>query len=160
MLIKLIGGQHCTIDYIDWHLVSDNNWYVMSTRNAAYAYSTQGVSIAMHRKILGLRPGDPLLVDHKDGNGLNNTRANLRITTYSLNNFNSPPRNEYKGIYLTRGKWRARIYINGTNTSLGTYDDPIEAAKAYDKAAYAYAGEFAYLNFPLEVEIAGTLDPA
>ena len=94
------------------------------------------------------------IVDHINHNGLDNRRANLRIATASQNNANSRRgmnrgRSKYKGVWWDEkaGKWRAGIKCQGKCIHLGMFDDEIEAAKAYDRAAGLYHGEFAVLNF-------------
>lgn len=109
----------------------------------------------MHRMILDAKPGQ--LIDHKDGDGLNNTRANLRIATPSNNNQNSKPQkggsSAYKGVswFKRYKKWQVIITVNGRNKSLGYFIHEIEAAKAYDEAAIREFGEFARPNFPESV---------
>ena len=106
----------------------------------------------MHRAILNAPKG--LLVDHIDGNGLNNRKSNLRLCTFAQNAHNSRPRrnssSRYKGVcwHKLKKKWTVSIYKGGKRTYLGYYDDEIEAALAYDRKAEELFGEFAYLNFP------------
>jgi len=91
------------------------------------------------------------LIDHRDNNGLNNIRLNLRIATKSTNEANSQKRGNkspYKGITWipSRNKWQAQITVNYTHKSLGYFDNPWDAAQAYNIAALAAWGEFAVLN--------------
>lgn len=95
------------------------------------------------------------MVDHIDRNGLNNTKANLRLATdqESTRNRGAHIRRknltcEYKGVSKQHQKWIARIKVDGRDTYLGSFSDPIEAARAYDNAALELFGVFAYLNFP------------
>jgi len=96
------------------------------------------------------------LVDHINGDGLDNRRANLRLATPSQNNCNKPGFNKsskYKGVSRTdlkKKQWRAVIHYNNEMIHLGRFCNEVAAAKAYDKAAKKYHGEFAYLNFPKE----------
>lgn len=96
------------------------------------------------------------LVDHINGDGLDNRRANLRPATASQNNANKKisRRNTsgYKGVawHAASGRWRAYLGVNGKQKSLGYFADPAEAGRAYDTAALAHYGEFAVLNFPKE----------
>ena len=112
----------------------------------------------MHHAILG-KPSSGLMIDHKDGNGLNNTRANLRVVTRQQNDWNrgftwnTPKKtktSKFKGVSLKEGKWRAQIFFKG-KIHLGTFNTAEEAAKIYDVAACYYFGSFARLNFPQQV---------
>lgn len=96
------------------------------------------------------------LVDHVDGNGLNNTKANLRSATGRQNSWNRGLRSDsttgYKGVRFIedRNAYSARIQVDGKRLYLGYFKNPIDAAKAYDDAARQYFGEFARPNFPVE----------
>jgi hypothetical protein len=106
----------------------------------------------MHRLIMNAKPGQQ--IDHKDGNGLNNTRDNLRIASHTLNMQNSKSRSgstsRYKGVSWNtqRGKWVAQIRYDGRTRFLGYYTYEDEAARVYDEAALIGHGESARLNFP------------
>lgn len=103
----------------------------------------------MHREILGLKKGE--IGDHKDGDGLNNQRSNLRKCTHSENLRNAKKRrgshsSHYKGVTRCRNKWRAVIKVDQKKYSLGNFTTEKEAALAYNVAATKYFGCFAYLN--------------
>ncbi len=99
--------------------------------------------------------------DHKDHNGLNNQRSNLRAATRSQNNQNSKGhvnrRSKYKGLtyHRTTQKWRAKIKMNGHSFSLGLYTEESDAAIAYDRAACELFGEFAWPNSVMFPELRG-----
>jgi hypothetical protein len=94
------------------------------------------------------------VVDHKDGNGLNNRRGNLRSCTRKQNAANrrlaTNNKSGYKGVHWskTRHKWVAQIGVDKKCINLGAFIDPWEAAQAYNTAALIEWGEFALLNTP------------
>lgn len=90
-------------------------------------------------------------VDHINNDRLDNRKINLRLVSRSQNQMNAQPRSAsgYKGVsQFDLKKWRAYIKPSGKQISLGVFLTPEEAAKAYDRAAKKYFGEYAYLNFP------------
>lgn len=110
------------------------------------------VTILLHRFILDAPDG--MNVDHIDGDGLNCTRENLRLVTHAQNILNAGPRttltSRYKGVYWNKKQrvYMSRIQVDRTCHYLGRFDDPIEAARAYDRAARQLHGQYARLNFP------------
>ena len=101
----------------------------------------------MHRVILGLHNGE--IIDHKDHNGLNNQKDNLRRCTNGQNQMNkcSVSASGFKGVYREKtGRYRASIEFNLKRYYLGIYDTPEEAAMVYNEAAKKYHREFARLN--------------
>jgi hypothetical protein len=95
-------------------------------------------------------------VDHKDGDGLNNQRANLRPATNSRNGANRlyskpNPSSPYRGVWWAKvnKKWRSAIKVDGKYIHLGLFTDEVEAALAYDDAARKFFGEFSRPNFEL-----------
>ena len=157
--IPLTKGQFAVVDAADYEFLSQWKWH--ADRDAATCYAVRSVSIgdgrqaaiSMHRVLLGL--DDPKIKgDHIDGDGLNNTRANLRIATHVENCRNQRlSRNNssgYKGVSWRKGNkaWMAYIKFNKKQICLGFYSSPESAAHAYDFAAIALCCEFARLNFP------------
>lgn len=114
---------------------------------------------SMHRIILSRILRRELVraekVDHIDGNGLNNTRENLRLASHAQNKMNMPKpskanaTSKYKGVSWSKRErcWCAFITIEGKSTYLGGTRNEEEAARLYDAAAKEHFGEFAYLNF-------------
>ncbi|MCK5611537.1 HNH endonuclease [Candidatus Pacearchaeota archaeon] len=132
-----------------WHAAKSNK-----AHNTFYAvWESKDGAVSMHRRILG-KAVKGLKSDHRDRNGLNNQRYNLRICTHAENMRNRRiqcnNKSGYKGVSWNRRekKWLAQIKFNGKTIYLGRYFCLIKAAEAYDAAAEKYYGEFARLNFP------------
>ena len=151
--ILLTQNKMTIIDTEDIPLVWPYRWYARLNRRVWYAYSSvwhRGPKFLMHRVLLD--PPKGLAVDHRDHNGLNNRRHNIRPCTTAQNNQNRPPgdRKGYKGVWpdkrYTPWTWRAEINIDRKKVCLGTFKTRIEAMKAYNEAAKKYHGEFAWLN--------------
>jgi len=152
-LIPLTKGKFAVVDPEDYPRLAKYKWSVSQSRYNFYACRcARGKKISMHRLILNAPQG--LLVDHIDGDGLNNRKANLRLCTIAQNNRNSRPyRNatsKYKGVCWEKQcrKWYAKIRPNRKTISLGLFTNQIDAAVAYDRKAEQLFGQFAYLNFP------------
>jgi hypothetical protein len=153
--IKLTKGQVAIVDDSDVALLSRYNWCADKIGKTWYAKSRFGGRVHyMHRLLMGEPPGR--LIDHRDGDGLNNRRSNLREATHSTNLANSRgpeargKSSRFKGVSLNHNRnWSARIMVRYKGTHLGVYPSEEAAAKAYDCAARHYFGEFAKLNFPV-----------
>lgn len=148
--VPLTKGYVATIDASDVRLVLGRNWSVFESRNRRYAVrgteiNGKTVRTYMHRLFLDVPEG--MLPDHKEGDGLDNRRSNLRIATYAQNAANAPilPSNTtgFKGVVLNRGRYVAYIKINGRRKYLGRFGTPEEAHEAYWANAQEIHGEFA-----------------
>lgn len=93
-----------------------------------------------------VRPGPGFIVDHADGDKMNNTRRNLRVCTYSQNNANKRLDRTVRGVRKKKNKWNARIKVRGTDKYLGSFESRSEAIQAYNVAAFSAFGDFAVLN--------------
>jgi hypothetical protein len=109
------------------------------------------VRILLHRVLLCAQTGE--IVDHRDGNPLNNTRGNLRRCTHAQNmrnrKLNKNSSTGFKGVYVDGGKsrkFRAEIKCDGQRIRLGAFDHAADAALMYRLAAIHYHGEFARFN--------------
>ncbi|WP_433963645.1 hypothetical protein [Tunturiibacter gelidiferens] len=164
--IPLSRALVARVDEADYDELSKHKWYARYSESSRswYAFRSGYVNgkrstIQMARQILGLKHGDARQPDHKNHDTLDNVRGNLRIATRKQNCRNRRRRTDnvstFKGVSWNKGasksgRWRAQIWVNGTNKLIGHFDDPIEAAKAYDRRARQEQGEFAYTNFPAE----------
>lgn len=138
-IAKVSDEDFATVSQFRWHLHS-----------AGYAYRAEKkggkqTNFLMHREIMDCPKG--LVVDHIDGDRLNNQRANLRIATMSQNNCNKPAvagTSKLRGVswHASRGKWRAVIKSGGKSRHLGYFGTEQEAADAYATAAAELHGEF------------------
>jgi hypothetical protein len=150
MQIELTQGYKAEIDFCDWWKVQGYDWSVNINPNVVYAVSWgQGTPVYMHKLI---RPSLGM-VDHEDGNGLNNRRSNLRPATKSqnaMNNARAVGASGYRGVTVRGPSFRALLSYNNKRIHIGTYDTAEEAARAWDKAAKEMHGPFAVLNFPEE----------
>lgn len=160
--IPLTQGYVALVDDADYEPVAAFKWRALvdRRRNKVYAVrKTHGPhssrkSLYLHREIL--RVTDPQVkIDHRNGDSLDNRRANLRKCVNGENNANSVKRRDgnsskYKGVcwHKRDGKFQASIKVHGRTIFLGMFPDEVQAAQAYDVAALAFFGEFAQCNFP------------
>jgi hypothetical protein len=155
--IMLTKRQVAQVSDRDYTWLNQWSWYARHGTNTWYAQRTVSqrptVTVQMHRLILGVI--DPKIeVDHRDNNGLNNMRSNLRTATHNQNQHNQSAYRSSSSPYVGVGwnvrhsKWQVQISINGRNQWLGYFTNETEAAHAYDRAAIELHGKFARVNFP------------
>jgi hypothetical protein len=161
--VPLVGaraaGRAALVDDEDYELVSGYRWYANQkpatpTRRAWGPYASTDlrrvpggryITTPMHKLITGYA-----LTDHRNGDGLDNRRANLREATPGGNVWNSRPRissaSQYKGVIWNgrHRKWEAQITVGRRLRRLGLYASELDAAAAYAAASLELQGEFAY----------------
>ena len=141
------------VDDEDFDSLSRHKWSASKPQNVIYAirsviHGGKRTTVRMHSEILS---GTGKAIDHIDGNGLNNTKANLRFCSNSQNLMNIKAgrgTSKLKGVswHKRSGMWRATIVVNKRQISLGYFHCEQEAGRAYDDAAVFYFGEFASVN--------------
>ena len=155
VFVPLTQGQFAIIDADDADRILAFRWHF----SAGYAMRRRRIHeppgpqlIGMHNVILGTPAG--LLPDHINRNRLDNRKSNLRPATPSQTQANRkwPANNTsgFRGVFWNkrRGTWHAAIKIGGKNRHLGVFRSSEAAARAYDVAALAHFGAYAWLNFP------------
>ena len=159
--IPLSRGNVAIIDDEDLELVSRYKWHAVTPPSAQTPYATTHVpgdhdkAILLHRLILGVPPD--VHVDHRDGDGLNCRRYNLRAATRAQNAANRRRNRKsvsgFKGVTFHKGvrKWRVRIRKDGKLFHLGFFTKAEDGARRYDEEAVRLFGEWARLNFPAEL---------
>jgi len=168
--IKLTQDQWALVDDEDYDRLNEHKWIAQreyKSKRADKFYvvrnfpidSTSGKkwkTIALHREITNAPKG--MVVDHINGDSLDNRKENLRVCTHQENQMNRRINKDntsgYKGVYYDaknkKNSWYAKIMFNYKLIHIGYYKTKEEAARAYDQKAIELFGEFAQLNFPEE----------
>lgn len=153
--IQLINGGVTLVSDEDYEYLMNWKWRRIDSTSTSYVVRRGANTHRVHMHRVIMKPPSDMVVDHINGNGLDNRRENLRVCTTRENvqNKRMPVHNTvgYKGVTRHHsGKYQAQITVNGKHKNLGIYSDPLEAAHVYDNAAIKYFGEFARINFPSE----------
>jgi len=156
--ILLSQGKYALVDDEDYEYLNQWNWCIMKgDKKTFYAFRkdySEGTpkGILMHRTVM--KTPDNEQVDHRDHNGLNNQKINLRNCTHKQNHGNQAPClkkiSKYKGVSCFEGRkkpWFAQITKEGKRFYKGSFEKEIDAAYVYDEMAKELFGEFAWLNF-------------
>ncbi len=155
MIIELTRSMTTVVDEVDAGL-SSVKWFAISCSGKFYAARNlpmlnakrQG-TLLMHRYLTN--PPNHMVVDHINGDTLDNRRSNLRVCTHKQNISSSRSvtgNSKFKGVTFdkSRGKWSAQIKVDYKRIYLGRFAVEQDAALAYNKAAISAFGEFAVLN--------------
>jgi hypothetical protein len=158
--IPLTQNKEAIILALDFDRVSPRLWFAAKYQDDLY-YAYTNIRkpdgslkrVSMHHFLCPLEKGK--VVDHRNGNTLDNRRSNLLNVTRTESNRNRRAHkgtSKFKGVCLYYKAWKATIYMDKRPINLGTFRNEKDAAKAYDGAARKYFGKFARLNFPREGE--------
>lgn len=137
----------CQVDDADYPVIKLFSWHVVPSRGKFYLASapSQG-TIKLHRMLMGFPERE---VDHRNGDGLDNRRENLRPATHQQNCCNRKKKSDgitskFKGVSYKKSHNKWVVQLNGKH--VGIFDNELQAAGAYNLAALAEHGEFALLN--------------
>ena len=158
--IQLTRGLSAKVDDCDFDKISAYKWYAMKHSRSGKFYAARAVSKSKSRRIILMHAQImctpiSMVTDHKDSDGLNNQRNNLRVCSNGQNLMNRGKTikniGQFKGVYPSnriKNPWLSSITLNGKYKYIGSFKTEEQAAKAYDEFAKIYHGEFASLNFP------------
>jgi hypothetical protein len=152
--------RYTIVDPADYDRLKGYQWLTKKGSNSFYARrhvppckGQKETIVYIHQELITVPKG--MVVDHINNDGMDNRRANLRAATRAQNMRNrkkhaKPGASKYKGVRYRKDtcKWSARIGVDSKSIYLGSFENEIEAAKAYDEAAKKHHAEFACLNFP------------
>lgn len=154
--IQLTQGKVALVDDEDFDYLNQWKWYANNLKGKFYAVRSESINkkytgcLLMHRVIMN--PTKGLVVDHINGDTLNNQKNNLRNCTHADNIKNQKlsisNKTGFRGVSWHKNNkvYESRIRSNNISYYIGSFNNPIDAAKAYNEAAIKFHGEFANLN--------------
>lgn len=156
--VSLGDSLFALVDRADIDFLNQWDWSWGKSSNGGRIYARRGRKIGgknhailMHRFLM-FAP-DKFVVDHINGDTLDNRKGNLRVCTQAQNSTHRQiklPKSGYRGVKANNGRYSVEIIAHGTYHYGGVFDDPIIAARRYDALAVKFKGEYAVLNFPNE----------
>jgi hypothetical protein len=154
--IQLTQGKVALVDDEDFEYLKQFKWYANNLKGKFYAVRSEWINkeykgcLLMHRVIMN--PTKGLVVDHINGDTLNNQKNNLRNCTHADNIKNQKlsisNKTGFRGVSWHKNNkvYESRIRSNNISYHIGSFNNPIDAAKAYNECAIKFHGEFANLN--------------
>ena len=167
--ILLSHNKKTQVDDDDYEELIKVNWFAYRIAGTSHTGKVYLYGYKAGRKVQGkkywihniiMKPSEGLVVDHIDGDPLNNQKSNLRVCTKKENSFNRGKRcsgktSKFLGVSRDKKKFVAKIKLDGKTRHIGSFSSEIDAAKVYDEMAKKLFGKFARLNFP-DLTIADT----
>lgn len=153
--------DHALVDAEDFVEVNKYKWHL--TKNGYVESKIDSRNVPLHQNIMG-KASKTMLIDHINGNKLDNTRTNLRFASRHQNGQNKPKKTGTSSTYIGIGyckkikKWIAMSRYNGQKKNLGSFLEPIHAAEQYDKFVLLHFGENARTNNLINFEDVKDLD--
>lgn len=152
--IKLTQGKHALVSDRDYKALSLTPWHIVRNKYHTYAYGRVNIGGKLQRRYMHqliIKPGKGHCVDHRNGNGLDNRRKNLRVCTFSQNQANRVSfigTSKYKGVHWcnTNNRWVAKIMHKRKSIGIGYYKNEKEAARNYNAASLRLNKGFAKVN--------------
>lgn len=164
VFLKLTQGLWTALDLADLSLALNYRWRAASGYVRGRCQNPKSKrQVLLHRVLKGVENNDPHdpEVDHRDNDGFNNRRNNLRVGNSTQNKCNVSLRSDnktgFKGVYRRRGGFSGQVAFEGKKMSVGIHETAESAARACDDLRRKFHGDFARLNFPEQNEASACL---